>query len=701
MKVSSAARLALLRKRALSPVFSFDEMYLHFFERYAENAKLDDHQLRYADAFAYALAHVTPSIGEGELIVGKCDHPLSEAEARHWRHLRETVAEEIRVREGQDSHMAIDYEKLLRVGLDGIQEEIDILRRTAVHEQLPFYQACSICLKAVTTFSERYAVQAGVQAAACTDPVRQQELIRLAEICTQVPRHPAETFYQAVQSVNFITFCLCYNPLRPDTPQQFQLGHPDRYLWPYYQRERAAGTLTIDFVRELLDGLALQINHHVPHGLSSGFLVGGRDASGDVVANELTALCLQTVGDLRLVYPAVGLCVCTDTPNRYLEQACMLLASGCTHPAIFNDEVITKGLQAYGITKPESHEYIHSTCVEITPVGASNTWVASPYTNLPQLLLLVLDREYSCFDDLLQAFYRRLDDSIRDNFNQQNRFRQERSQQSCNPLLSCFVRDCLIRGLDLEKGGARYNWIMPSFVGMSNLVDSLYAIKKYVFDEPCYTIAELRQMLDRNFSGCEAERLHLLNDAAKYGNNVEEVDSYFTTMIHHLVVECKRYTPDFSNARLVPSVFCWIMHELFGRETGATPDGRKAGFPLGDGSGPCQGRELRGPTASILSSTKWPHWEMTGGVAVNMKFSKAVFTADSCRNLIGLIKTYLQRGGFELQINVLDRETLLDAQKHPEQHQDLLVRIGGYSDYFVRLSENMQSEVLARTAHTL
>ena len=239
---------------------------------------------------------------------------------------------------------------------------------------------------------------------------------------------------------------------------------------------------------------------------------------------------------------------------------------------------------------------------------------------------------------------------------------------------------------------------MPSFVGVANVVDGLYAIKQAVFEEGL-SMERLRQALKHNFEGEEALRLHLLQDFPKYGNDLDEVDSLFGAIIDHITARCEEYTCLLSNGKLIPSVFCWEKHARMGAETGATPDGRKAGFPLGDGSGPCQGRELNGPTASLLSSTKWEHRKLIGGVAVNLKFSKKSLGPASASVMKQLIKTYLRRGGFELQINVVDAETLKKARQHPEQYRDLVVRIGGYSDYFVRLSDEMQQEVILRTAH--
>lgn len=664
MNAEYTDRINRLRSRALEPVISYDRIYLDFFRRYAENAELGDDILRYADAFRFALGNAQPVIDDDELIVGKCSAWLTEAEHAEWRRLEETVARPACVYAGQDSHMAIDYEKLLGLGIDGVIAEINEFKKTAAEGQIAFYDACIICLEAVKSFAQKYSEHAAALAESCADGSRRQELSVISQIIARVPARPAQCFYEAVQSVHFVTLCLSISPLRYFAAQQFQLGHPDRYLYPYYKADIENGTLTPEFAQLLIDCLAIQINHRVPRGLSSGYMVGGRDREGNIVANELTKICMQAVDDIRLVYPSVGLCVAGETPDDYITYACNILSHGRSHPALFNDDVITAGLREYGVSVPESHEYIHSTCVEITPVGASNVWVASPYTNLPGLLLELLDREYESFDELLSAYREKLSQSIKHNFEVENRFREERKKHSCNPLLSCFVRDCLARGTDIEQGGATYNWIMPSFVGMPNLVDSLYAIKTLIFERKELTFAKLKEILDRNFEGFEDARM-IIQNLPKYGNDIDEVDGLFTVLKEYIVEECRKHQPILPGAKLIPSLFCWVMHEHFGSGTGATPDGRKAGFPLGDGAGPAQGREQRGPTCSILSTTKWSHKEMIGGIAVNMKFSKSVMNESSIDKMVGLVKTFMQRGGFEMQINVTDAETLLAAQKNP------------------------------------
>lgn len=694
-------RIEKLRKPALDNASSGDGFFYRFYKKYTEDS-LSSEWEKYADAFYYAFSRLSPKIYNGELIVGTAVNDLTQDEKEEWETKYRDIAR-TRVDKagaGQDSHMAIDYELVLSSGLKGIIADIDKKLLSCTKEQADFYNTAKKCLEAVIVYSSHYSDEAARLAKIEKNEERQNELLKIAEICKKVPASPAESFYEAVQSVHFISHVLCFNPYRMGS-QQFQLGHPDRYLLPYYLNDIEKGVITKEYAQLLLDCLGIQINMRVPSGLSSGYMVGGRDKNGNVVQNELTEMCMQVIDDIRLVYPAVGLCYTSDMDEKYLEKACEILSHGRSHPAIFGDDTIAKGLMSYGIPERDAHNYIHSTCVEITPVAASNVWVASPYNNMAQMLLDIMDKEYESFDDLLYALFAHIDETIKGNCEYYRSIRLQREENSINPLLSCFVNDCLDRGIDIEKGGARYNWIMPSFVGMANLVDSLYTLKELVFDKKEYTIAEINSILSKNFEGNEVLRQRILNGIAKYGNDNDDIDKYFGMITEHIIAECKKYEAPHTNGKFIPSVFCWIMHENFGRKTGATPDGRVAGFPLGDGSGPCQGREMNGPTASILSSTKWAHHELIGGVAVNMKFSKRSLGADSVQTMKNLVKTYIARGGFEMQINVVDKQTLEDAVQHPENYKDLVVRIGGYSDYFTRLSPEMQKEVILRTEHNI
>lgn len=694
-------RIEALRDAALNKRHSNDEFFYLFYKRYSECEGTSEYE-RYSEAYYYAFSNLTPHITDGELIVGETSGSFPEEQVAEWEVKYKEICKSrcSKAGGGQDSHMAVDYELLLNCGIRGVIDRINGYLAKCDDAKKEFYKAAKKCLLAVIKHSESYALCAEEMAKKEIDEKRRIELLKISEMCKKVPASPSESFYEAVQAVHFLSYCLSLNPLRY-CAQQFQLGHPDRYLYPYYVKDVNNGRITKAEAQELLDCLGVQINMRVPRGLSSGYMVGGRDKDGQVVANELTGMLMDVVDNVRLVYPAVGLCYTDDMPEKYIDRAVELLARGRSHPAIFNDDIIAKGLESYGVPKEECHDYIHSTCVEITPTASSNVWVASPYTNMAQLLLDTMDREYESFDKHLDEIFLRLDGIIERNFMEQNNHRSVRLENSMNPLLSCFVNDCLKRGLDIERGGARYNWIMPSFVGMANLVDSLFALKKAVYEEKRLGLCDLKKILEDNFEGNEELRRYLLESLPKYGNDIDEVDSYFGIITKHITEECKKYRAIHSSGNLIPSVFCWVMHEYFGRNTGATPDGRYAGFPLGDGSGPCQGREMSGPTASILSSTKWAHSELIGGIAVNMKFSKSSLGDSSPDTMKSLIKAFILRGGFEIQINVTDRSLLLEARQNPEEHRDLVVRIGGYSDYFTRLSPQMQDEVILRTEHKI
>jgi formate C-acetyltransferase len=265
-------------------------------------------------------------------------------------------------------------------------------------------------------------------------------------------------------------------------------------------------------------------------------------------------------------------------------------------------------------------------------------------------------------------------------------------------LQSVFTADCIERGQDIDRGGARYNWVECSFVGMANLVDSLHVIRREVFEERRLDFTQLKQILDANFSGHESERQRFLHGHAKYGHADAGVDGLITRVLECVKRECRVQRVGDEGAPFVPGAFCWVMHEWLGRECGATPDGRLGGTPFADGCGPAQGRETKGPTAGILSTTSWAHHPLIGGAAYNMRFMKSLFASPAARDgLKDLLVTFLQRGGFEVQVNAVDAEVLKKAQERPTEYADLVVRIGGYTDYFTRLSPQMQAEVMQRT----
>ncbi|MHB1296326.1 MAG: pyruvate formate lyase family protein [Anaerolineae bacterium] len=726
--MNPTARIERLRESILAQgALRRDEGELLWARSWLASAGEPWHIVRRGRATGDVLRGLSVAVASDDLLVGRfASGTLSQEEHTELATWRREYAPVLPPVYGQRAHMAIDYETLLRLGLGGLRSQIAGYRARLdlTHpeelERDAFYRACLLALDGLSDLSARYADEAERQAASA-EPARAAELREIAAICRRVPEQPAATFHEALQAVHLVTFALCAGQMM----LLFQLGHPDRYLLPYFRRDMAAGRLSAERAQELIDCLGLMLSAYTPRGLAVGYMVGGRNGSGADVCNELTALMLQSIAHIRLSYPGIGLCWHSETPTEITDLACRLLADGLTHPAVFNDEVITQGMRAAGLPPAEACLYQHSTCVEMTPVAASNVYVASPYINLVQVLHDVLGVPAlipedalqaalvgggamppaahealapESFDVLLAAYEAHLSEVIRRAVVDENTCMATRAHHGGWPLLSCFVNDCLARGLDIDQGGARYNWIEPSFVGLSNLIDALAAMRLLVYEQGRVTMAELVAALHDDFQGREDLRLMLLRQAPKYGNDDDRVDALASRLTEMIVREVERYRTYLGGA-FHPGFFCWVMHERLGAVTAASADGRRAGTALGDGSGPAQGRELRGPTAAILSSTKWNHTPMLGGIAVNLKFGTAARSAGFVPGLRALIETYLQRGGFEVQVNVVDRDTLRAAQANPEAYRDLVVRIGGYSDYFVGLSPRMQEEIILRTEH--
>ena len=484
-------------------------------------------------------------------------------------------------------------------------------------------------------------------------------------------------------------------------------GRMDRTLNDFYLADLAAGRIKREEALECICSLFIQMNMILHPGSAVAIMVGGRDADGNDTTNELTYLCLIARKLTKLVYPTVGLAWHSDSPPKLLNFACRIISTGIGDPAFFNDELISDGLQDHGVAQADSINYMNSTCVEIKPVGTSHIWVTAPYYNCPQALLDVLD-EVADGSIKPPETYDGLADLVRGNLRQKigteaqhlNNVWNRRAETGCFPLASCFIKDCLANGVDFDRGGARYNWVENSFVGLANLADSLYAVKHLVYDSREMSLADLRNIVNTDFTENEDLRLRILSKLPKYGNNNDEIDDFAVEWADFLTELTESFTVGVH--RYVPGYFCWVVHERMGSETGATPDGRTAGFPLADGAGAAQGREKNGPTASILSTTKWSHRKALGGLVHNLKFSRSTLRSDSdLLALRSLIETYMKNGGFEIQVNVVNSDELRDAQKHPDRYQDLVVRVAGYSDYFVHLNPNMQEEVIARTEHSL
>lgn len=601
---------------------------------------------------------------------------------------------------GQTGHCQLNFDTLFRVGISGISDSITDRMNDADAGQrdvLQSFQDSLTGLRAMIEHAAFVAEQAGRQE---LPDRRRHELKAISTACRHVAQEAPRTFFEALQ----LMWLTELGTMRAGDIGLVVPGRIDRHLARFYESDIESGRLTRDHALLLIESLYILINENTPDGLAVSVMIGGRDATGADTTNALSYLAIEALRRTHLIYPTVGLCWHEGTPRDLFDLAIELIAGGNPNPAFFADEVIQAGLRSYGVPPSESHEYINSTCVEITPCKSSNVWVASPYFNTGALLLEEIDacvdhppREFSFF---LQAYRERMAKAIEEGVSHQNMLRRRRQQYGGKPLQSVFTNDCIEQARDIDDGGARYNWVECSFVGLANLADALYVIREEIYHSGNISFAQLKHILDNNFEHYAAERARFLHGYPKYGQGHAGVDEMVAHLIRFVAAECKRHRMIPDGGQFIPGAFAWIMHEQLGHETGATPDGRLAGTPFADGCGPAQGREKFGPTASILSASSWDHAPMIGGLAFNMKFSAEILKKPGDANRLGeLVLTYLRRGGFEIQINVIDHAILANAKRDPDSYRDLVVRIGGYTDYFTRLSPGMQDEIILRTEY--
>lgn len=602
---------------------------------------------------------------------------------------------------GQTGHCALDMSRIFKVGIRGILAELNSKLKASAGEKKNTYKSFLYAVEGLASMIEN-AKLAAAKAMAKAPEWRKKELAEMIESCERINMDPPKTYRDAIQLIWFVDTGTSYS----DNAGLVVPGHLDRELINFYNADMEKGVLTKEKALNLIESLYLLINDYVPDGLAVSVMVGGRDEKGNDLTNELSYLSLEALRRTKLVYPTVGVCWHEGTPESLSMLAAELVSKGYSTPAFFGDETIQKGLKSYGLNKKQACNYINSTCVEITPVACSNVWVASPYFSLCKILLDEIDGQASAskppknFESFLSAYYKRLGKEIKSAVEVQNTTRDGRKRYGGKPIQSVFTKSCIESGRDIDNGGADVNWVECSFVGIANLADSLQVIRNEIFAKKNLDLGKLKKILDSDFKGSENVRLRFLDGYEKYGNNCAEVDALVRKTADFIKTECAKHKVRPGKTHFVPGTFCWIMHERLGSQCGATPDGRRKGFPFADGGGPAQGREKKGPTSSILSATSWDHSFLIGGLAYNMKFSGELFnSSDALKRLHDLVITFLKRGGFETQINVVSRKILEEAKKNPEQYRDLVVRIGGYTDYFTRLSPEMKEEVMLRTEY--
>jgi len=625
----------------------------------------------------------------------------------------------------------LDYEKVLNIGLKGvIKQAEDRLREVPIDKvegqrQRQFLSAVILVLEAVIAFAQRYATLAHDMARKETDPQRMKELEEIADICNWVPANPARTFREAVQSFWFIHLV----EQMVQTGPGFSPGRLAKYMYPIYKKDRDEGRLTEEEAIELLQFLFIRltsITNLIPaayfRGLQGNLFqnlsIGGINADGSDATNELDFLVLEAQKQVRMIQPTITVLYHNTLSEDFMLKAAEVIKTGIGMPAIVNNDVCIERLLNFGVPLEESRNGGIAGCLESGIVGTMAVQ-SGPYHNMPKLLELALNngwdpvqkkqigpqtgdaRKFESYEQLYKSYVKQ-----HQYFNVRcTDFQEARMAIDAEfipaPFASALVDDCIERGMDIHSGGARYYLNGHVMTGMINLADSLAAIKKLVYDEKSVTMDELLKALEADFEGYE-ELYKKLIDAPKYGNDDEYVDSITRELYDMFYEEHQKFTDHLGKKRM-PIALSATAHFGAGLNTGALPCGRKARLPLVDGGvSPAPGMDRNGPTALLKSAAKVIDNVKYNASQLNMKFHPtALKDRSGLKNLIALIRTYMDLGGYHVQFNVVSADTLKDAQIYPENYRDLIVRVAGFSAYYVHLETGVQNEIIKRTELTL
>jgi formate C-acetyltransferase len=630
-------------------------------------------------------------------------------------------------------HTVLD-DKIYRRGLLDFKAEIAHARSLAdplidpeVYRKREQWQAMEIACDAVIRFAERHAERALQLAETEEDPRRRGELQKIADVCTHVPAHTPRDFHEALQAY---WFCHLAVVTELNGWDAFSPGHLDQHLWPYYQRGLADGTLTRDTAKELLETFFVKFNNHTAppkvgvtaeeSGTYTDFAninLGGLLSDGSDGSNEVSHLLLEIIDEMHLLQPSSNLQLSRKTPDVLLKHALRVIAKGYGFPSIFNADAVVEEQIRQGKTLEDARAGGCSGCVETGAFG-KEAYILTGYFNLPKVLELALHdgfdprterqigprtgnpADWQSFDQLFHAFRDQLTHLVDIKIRGNQLIEQMYANLMPAPFLSVITDDCIRKGQDYNAGGARYNHTFIQFVGIGSLTDSLVATRQLVFEQRELTLSDLIAALDRNFADNELLRQRLINRMPKYGNDDDVADELMVRAFN-LIFELVDGRPNTKGGHYEVEMLPTTCHVYFGSVTGAMPDGRPAGQPLSEGISPVQGADRRGPTAVIKSAAKMDHIK-TGGTLLNMKFTPSLLQDDhGIDSLAHLVRSYFKMDGHHLQFNVVQAETLRQAQAQPEAFRDLIVRVAGYSDYFCDLPAALQEEIIARTEHAV
>ena len=647
-----------------------------------------------------------------------------------WRHDERGVVYHY-FRSRSIGHINAGYAKVLTRGVRGIRADVErVLGRWTARDEASlarrrWLESVAIVLDAAVGFARRHAAVARRAAAAETDGARRAELFAVADVCDRVPEEPARTFHEALQSFWFVHLLL---NLETDG-HAFGPGRFDQYLYPYYRRGIDAGELTQARAQELLDLMWVKFDEITvakdagESQTSSSYPefqnlnIGGLTRDGRDATNELSFMCLTALEHTRLPQPGLSAQASSKTPPKFLLRCAELLRLGMGMPAMFNSDALTLGMVNRGKTLEDARASSLNGCVACFADG-QDRMASTGYFNLAKCLELALndgvDRltgerlgpgtgvpgSLSTFDDLVAAFRRQVAFFVDRKVVYDDLVRGAYAAWCPVPWTSAVIDDCVENAIDWHAGGSRYKIATMSGVGIGTVADSLATIRKHVYEEKSWSLADVGEALDRNWAGREPMRQAFVNRTPHYGNDDDAADEMAALAQRVFCDEVERHH-DNQGARYWVDLLPTTSHIALGELTGATPDGRHAGEPLSEGVSPVQGHDRNGPTAAARSVAKLDH-ARTNGTLYNLKIDPAsVRTPEGLQALAALIRAYFDQGGHHVQFNIVDRAVLEDAMAHPERHRNLIVRVAGYSDYFVLLSPDIQREILSRTEHSV
>lgn len=641
-----------------------------------------------------------------------------------------------------DAHLAVDYRTVLEVGLEGyrkrtLQEKANLdLTDPESIDKYQFYNAILIVLDAVQTYAERFSALAK-QLAETATPERKAELLEISRICAKVPNQPAETFQEAVQSVWFIQLILQIE----SNGHSLSYGRFDQYMYPYLKSDLEKGAITEAKAVELLTNLwikTLTVNkvRSQAHTFSSAgsplyqnVIIGGQTRDKKDAVNKLSYLVLRSVAQTKLPQPNLTVRYHSGLDNNFMNECIEVMKLGFGMPAFNNDEIIIPSFEKIGVTEEDAYDYSAIGCVETAVPGKwGYRCTGMSYMNFPKILMIAMNdgidpvsgkrfvegyghfKEMKSFEELQDAWDKTVRELTRMSVIVENAIDIGLEREVPDVLCSALTEDCIGRGKTLKEGGAVYDFISGLQVGIANLADSLAAIKKLVYEEQKVTQEELWEALMTDYASERSQEIQqmILNDVPKYGNDDDYTDQLVTKAYDSYIEEVKKYpSTRFGRGPIGGTRYSGTSSISAnvgqGKGTMATPDGRNAWVPLAEGCSPSHNMDKNGPTSVLKSVSKLRTEEIIGGVLLNQKVNPQTLAKEEDKQkLIMLLRAFFNKlHGYHIQYNVVSRETLIDAQKHPEKHRDLIVRVAGYSAFFNVLSKATQDDIIERTEHVL